>query len=254
MSVLSTVTSSLPNLLNLLQGRWGIQYKINKKQPPEEQSMMAWISNGIQSVKDFVSGTDPLNDEFEWKDIQFDSFLDMKEVQDTQISQSPVENGEFKSINKVRKPKMVRVTIAKAGIGYGIEDTLSEIKMLLPLARYTGQTLEPDGDDDSLLQSAKNLITDVSNLAAGRAVKDRNNTNKPNFPMEFRVITPFDVIDKLNLIKIDYTFKQDTGRNMLILYLTFQEILEKSSFISKATKTPSNKSNEDVGKMSLVKG
>ena len=252
MSVLSTVTSSLPNVLNLLQGRWGIQYKINTKQK-SGQSILASFSNGVQNLKDMISGTAPLVDEFEWKDVDFDSFVDLQEIEDTTITQNPIEGGSFRSVNKVVKPKQVKVTIAKAGIGYGIEDTLSEIKMLLPLARYKGQKINLEEDEDTLLQSVKNLLTDVSNLASGKMVKDRNNKSKPNLPMEFRIVTPFDMIKNLNLVKMDYTFKKDNGRNMLLLYLTFEEVRSVSVGVTNV-KSPSNSSNFSIGKLSAIGG
>lgn len=251
MSVLSTITSSLPNVLNLLQGTWDVQYKIAERDVKTEGALVK-LSNTIQSAKDLVSGIDLLIDGFEWKSLDFDSFIEIKEVQDSQISQSPVENGTFRSINKVRKPKVINVTLAKAGIGYGIEDSLAEVKALLPLARYSKKGASQN-DKISLMEKAKNLITDVSSIFSGKQVLNRENKKNTNFPMEFRIVTPFDMISNMNLIKLDYTFKQDTGRNMLLMYLTFQEILERSSYVKKTTKNPSNISNEDVGKMNLVK-
>lgn len=249
MSVLSTVTSSLPNILNLLQGTWDVQYKIAIRDEESEGALVK-LSNTIQSAKDLVSGTEPLVDNFEWKSLDFDSFIELKEVQDTQITQSPMENGSFRSVNKVRKPKTLTVVLAKAGVGYGIEDSLAEVKTLVPKARYVKN---PSAEKETgLIDAAKNLVTDVSNVLSGNPVTNRDNPNPVNLPMEFRIVTPFDMISSMNLVKLDYTFKQDTGRNMLLMYLTFQEIIEKSSYVKKTVKNPSNSSNESVGKVNPV--
>lgn len=249
MSVLSTITSSLPNILNLLQGTWDIQYKVSKRDV-ESEGFLKRVSVGVQTFQDWISRDKPLVDGFEWKSLDFDSFLDMKEVSETSITQSPVENGSFRSVNKVIKPRQIVVTIAKGGIGYGIEDSLAEIKSLLPRARYIINPKKEE-DKEGILSKVVNIISDVSSIFSGSSVINRNNKKSSNLPMEFRIITPFDMIDKMNLVKIDYTFKKDTGRNMLVLFLTFQEVLERSSALKKTYKQPSDMPNENVGRLSL---
>ena len=82
-------------------------------------------------------------------------------------------------------------------------------------------------------------------------------SKEEGIPMEFRILTPFDMITNLNLIKMDYAFKKDNGRNMLIMYLTFQEVLEVESStisINKKIKTPTSAINENIGRLSAMKG
>ena len=144
MSVLSTITSSLPNVLNLLQGKWDVQYKVSGK--PEIDSNWLFDFRSIVATTTALLGENPItNAVSKWKSLDFDSFIDMQETLDTDITTVPIEGGSFRSVNKVRKPKKIRITLAKAGIGYGIEDSLNEVKMLLPLARYKDQKAKQYG-------------------------------------------------------------------------------------------------------------
>ena len=121
MSVLSTITGSLPNLLNLIQGKWAVQYK--KRVPPKDDLKKAWDDLdmfSVESIGNFVNSVANVADDG-FEDLDFDSFIDLQEIQDTTITQNPIEKGSFRSANKVRKPKQIKVTLAKGGIGYGIE-------------------------------------------------------------------------------------------------------------------------------------
>ena len=122
--------------------------------------------------------------------------------------------------------------------------------MLLPLARYKGQQKSQYGIN-AVAQNIADFITGGIKKALGvKTVKKP----APNFPMEFRVLTPFDMIERLNLIKLDYTFKKDNGRNMLLMYLTFQEILERGSVTKTSYSIPTDAPKENVGRLSPTKG
>ena len=103
MSLLSTITGSLPNVLNLLQGKWAVQYKVQDKR---DENIFDTIKNIGERFQDWVMPlTGQVNyNQQKWQDIDFDTFVDMQEVSDTKITQNPVEGGSFRSENKVRKP------------------------------------------------------------------------------------------------------------------------------------------------------
>lgn len=225
MSVLSTITGSLPNVLNILQGKWDVQYKYAIKKDGSEANWLESSRDWLQGKIDVQNGLPLKADGFEWKSLDFDSFIDLQEIQDTNITQNPIEKGSFRSANKVKKPKQVKVTLAKAGIGYGVEDSLAEIKSLVTLARYGGDSVGKRSSS-ALLEKAASALVGIIKSAFGVTESPVKQTN---FPMEFRIVTPFDMITSLNLIKVDYTFKKDSGRNMLLVYLTFQEILENET-------------------------
>lgn len=253
MSVLSTITSSLPNVLNILQGKWDVQYIKNAKAMEDVNSKLASLRNTTKTALNFLNGQPNIEEQNEWKSLDFDSFIDIQEIQDTNITTSPIEGGSFRSVNKMRKPKQVKVTLAKAGIGYGIEDTLAEVKRLLPLARYGGQKAQQYGINEVATNVASSLLSGFQETTTSKSVQKPKN----NMVMLFRVVTPFDMIDNLNLIKLDYTFKKDNGRNMLLMYLTFQEILQDDTGLSsskKKVKNPTNTTNENIGILSATKG
>lgn len=220
MSVLSSITGRLPNPLEIVQGTWKVEYKV--KTNTENQSL-GWLDDWSiisSNAKDLLIKAGQTYGLFpdQWKMLDFTSFIDMEEIDDTSITSHPIEGGSFRSVNKVRKPKELKVTLAKAGIDSGIEDSLDEVKKLLPLARYT------------IRQSVKPKLKSI--------------------PMEFRIVTPFNEIDNLNLTKLNYGFKQDNGRNMLLMYLTFQEVIEKSGVSKKVAKNPTNFGTENIGRLS----
>ena len=253
MSVLSTITGSLPNLLNLLQGTWTVQYR--KRVPPKDDLGDAWDKldmTSVSSIGSFVNSVANVTDDG-FEDLDFDSFIDIQEIDDSPITKVPVENGSFRTVNKITNPKQIKVTLAKAGIGYGIEDTLAEIKSLISKARYGAKN---QNNLNEMVDTVKGMWNSAMDFIGADSLKTEINPVKTSgIEMEFRVVTPFDMIERLNLIKLDYTFKKDNGRNMLLMYLTFQEIMGKSGSISSVTKTvktPTDSLPSDVGRLSTM--
>lgn len=253
MSVLSTITGSLPNLLNLIQGKWTVQYR--KRVPPKDDLKKAWNDldmTSISSIGSFVNSVANVADDG-FEDLDFDAFIDLQEIDDSPITKVPVEMGSFRTVNKITNPKQIKVTLAKAGIGYGIEDTLAEIKSLLPKARYGAKKQNNLNEMVDTVKGMWNSAMDF--IGADSAKTEIKSVPVKDIEMEFRVVTPFDMIERLNLIKLDYTFKKDNGRNMLLMYLTFQEIMGKSSSISSSNKTiknPTDSLPSDVGRLSAM--
>ena len=254
MSILSSITSRLPNLLEIAQGTWTVEYRIRTDKSKEQEKgwLDGWEGFSTNASDMLVKagqtyGLFPQT----WQALDFTTFIEMNEVNDTNITKCPTERGGFRSINKVREPKTIKVTLAKGGVGYGIIDSLAEVKKLLPLARYGIKKREEQNIGQAIAAAWDNAVTVSKKLFGGE-----DNGTKPKLfsvPMEFRVVTPFDTIEHLNLIKLDYTFKQDSGRNMLIMYLTFQEIMEKNAYSSSENKKPKNPTNskkENVGTLS----
>ena len=255
MSILSSITGRLPNLLEMFQGTWKVEYRIQTDPPKEsEKSWKSW--DGISTMaSDMLVKAGQTYGLFPqtWQSLDFTSFVEMNEVNDTTITNYPVEGGSFRSANKVRKPKIIKVTLAKSGIGYGIIDSLSEVKKLLPLARYGVKKGEKQNIGQALVSAWDSGVNAIKSLF-GQESKTDIKPKLYSIPMEFRVVTPFDTIEHLNLIKLDYTFKQDTGRNMLIMYLTFQEIIERNATVKSKEKTPKNPTDtkkQNIGVLSL---
>lgn len=256
MSLLTTITSSLPNVLNLLQGSWEIQYKTNESQ---DSGMMQKAKNLIMDVQAWLNSKESENDGATWESLPFDSFIDLQEILDSSITDSPVENGSFRSVNKVRKPRIVKATVSVGGIGYSLEDVMQLVKKLQPLAMYNQEKIETTGLNglvDDVTSALKDFGTSAWNAIAPDVMKIEDTSPKPKpLPMEFRIITPFDMIKNLNLIKVDYTFKKETGRNILILYLTFQEVInvKKNVYLTTNVKNPQDADKESTGQNAVKK-
>lgn len=249
MSLLSTITGSLPNVLNLLQGKWDVQYKIGK----DDTGWVDWIIHPLDSLAtsswvSWLNSRPNPNDGYKWESLDFDSFVDIQEIAETDITKNPIEGGSFRSSNKVVKPKQVKVTLAKAGIGYGIEDSLATVKMLLPLARYGGQKKQRYGLS-GIIDNARDSVVNSVKSWLGDFIGKKEQSN--DFPMEFRILTPFDMITKLNLVKLDYSFTKENGRNMLLMYLTFEEILDMDNGSGKMTDA-TNARKSLLGRISLL--
>ena len=252
MSVLSEITGRLPNLLETIQGTWAVEYRIMTDRSKEvPQNWLGNVANLATTASDTLVACGEIYGLFPqtWKQLDFTSFIEMNEVDDTTITKCPTERGGFRSVNKVRQPKTVKVTIAKSGIGFGITDSINEIKKLLPKARYEIQKRQEQNIWQAVASAWESGVNSVKS-AFGMGTEESPKAKLISVPMEFRVVTPFEVIEHLNLIKLDYTFKQDSGRNMLIMYLTLQEIMEKNSYNSTANKKPKNPTDskkENVG-------
>ena len=239
----------------MFQGTWTVEYRIRTdKSKQEPEGWLNKLGNFASSASDLLVAAGETYGLFPqtWQALDFTSFVEMNEVNDTNITNYPVEKGSFRSANKVRKPKIIKVTLAKSGIGYGIVDFLAEVKKLLPLARYGIEKREEQNIGRAIASAWNNAAIVSKKLFGGE-----DSGTKPKLfsvPMEFRVVTPFDTIEHLNLIKLDYTFKQDSGRNMLIMYLTFQEIIERNATVKSKEKTPKNPTDtkkQNIGVLSL---
>lgn len=118
------------------------------------------------------------------KIADFDSFISMNGVSDSQIVENAIEQGSFRSVNKVIKPKRFTIELARGGGFKFLENGIKN--MLYNLEQYQGSTIL------------------------------------------CRVITPYGVINNLNLVKLEYSFTQDVGSCLLIARMTFQEVMGKA--------------------------
>lgn len=237
MSIIAKITGSLPNPLNIFQGEWKVQYK-NKfvveeakrdTSKNEDGTKKTGLDAGMSAIGDAIYNginsklADP------WEDLPFDSIISVNEVENTNIVNQPIEKGSFRSINKVKLPKEFVVVAATGGISYGIEESLSTLKELLPLTRKAV-------GENSTLKDIGNIYNFYKKGEENLSIEEKTETWKSmtkgfysrTIPMEFRVVTPHDMTEKLNLVKFDYTFRRETGRNMLIVNMRFQEILENT--------------------------
>ena len=174
----STITSSLP-VIKI--SKWDVQVsKKNKQEKQPDNVISSFISkakSGVKFVKDSIAGIfQDVGSDYE-SIAEFDSFISFNGTHESQVVKNAVENGSFRSVNKIRNPDTIIVELAKGGYRSGIEAVLNSLK------KYQGSTTL------------------------------------------CRVLTPFGVIENLNLVKLEYSYTRDNGSNLLVAKLHFQEII-----------------------------
>lgn len=174
----STITSSLPTIKI---SKWDVQVlkeSVQKKQSDNFiSSAISAMKSGIRSMQDTIAGIfQETGSDYE-SIAEFDSFVSFNGSHESQVVRNAVENGSFRSVNKIRNPDTIIVELAKGGYRSGIEAVLNALK------KYQGSTTL------------------------------------------CRVLTPFGVINNLNLVKLEYSYTKDNGSNLLIAKLHFQEII-----------------------------
>lgn len=92
------------------------------------------VIDSLQSLKDTI-GEIFEEGSSNWEKIaSFDSCLSVNGVHDSQIVQNAIEQGAFRSVNKVRKPNIITVELGKGGYKTLIEGVLDRLK------KYKGST------------------------------------------------------------------------------------------------------------------
>lgn len=134
--IVAKATNSLP-LPRL--GRWEIQVKNEDKYtPPSDNALVGAIRKGFhiidtikEATQDFFSSLAGDSQAFNYTSIaDFDSFIECSIQKDSQVTNRPVERGSFRSVNKVQKPTIAKVVLAKGGFYKGIETCLEALNDL----------------------------------------------------------------------------------------------------------------------------
>lgn len=179
--VFSTITSSLPTIKI---SKWDIQVLNEPKRVEKSDNFLSSIintaKNVIRLVQDTVAGFFQETKGNYRTIAEFDSFVSFQGNHSSQIVKNAIENGSFRSVNKIKSPNKVVIELAKGGYRSGIEEVLSQLKT------YEGST--------SLC----------------------------------RIVTPFGILENLNIIQLEYSYKRESGSNLLIAKITLQEIVSGS--------------------------
>lgn len=130
---------------NLVGGAgWDVQVLKSQKIEPESDDVIWQIKKAVNDTLDWASSTieDAIYSAFGKKKKpetyvsigEFDSFVSFNGTRDSQVVQNAVENGSFRSVNKVKKPSTCIVELAKGGMK-------ADVQVLLDLLRkYQGST------------------------------------------------------------------------------------------------------------------
>lgn len=149
---------ALPRLFlnneKIIKPRWDVQVLKGQKIQPKSDSK---INSTRKNIVNSSNGTNYSNSDtiFENKIsnyntiADFDSFISFNGSHESQIVQNAVEQGSFRSVNKIKKPNTCIVELAKGGSQYNIENVLNN------LIKYQSSTdifriITPYGDLDNL--------------------------------------------------------------------------------------------------------
>ena len=130
------VTSSLP-LLKI--SKWDVMVKKGeepkRKSDEEITGLISGVKGLITSIEEWTTGLqDAVAGIFQGSTskyetiARFDSFISFNGTRESQIMQNAIENGSFRSVNKIRKPNTCIVELAKGGYRSEIEACLWNLK------------------------------------------------------------------------------------------------------------------------------
>ena len=138
--IVAKATSSLP-LPRL--GRWEIQVKNEERYEQDvgdgffasikkvAKAITGFYDNVKEAASDFFSYLSGDENAFEYRSIaDFDSLIDCSIQKDSTVVNNPIEQGSFRSVNKVMKPTIAKITLAKGGFYKGIEVCLEALDEL----------------------------------------------------------------------------------------------------------------------------
>lgn len=202
--VFSTITSSLP-VIKI--SKWDVQILNEPMKIEKSDNYLSSLINtakyAIRLVQNTVSNFFQNTKENYQTIAEFDSFISFQGSHDSQIVKNAIEQGSFRSVNKIKSPNLVIVELAKGGYRSGIEEVLSKLR------QFEGST------------------------------------------KLCRVITPFGILKNLNITKLEYSYTQDGGSNLLIAKLTMQEIIggsvKQAKYSLGTVSTPDKTNTTDTG-------
>jgi len=144
--MIQLATSSLSNLMTFHD--WDVQVLKSQKLEPYSDdilwqakhlisSTLDWaaeqVSNAVNDAFSKITGKKPPQESYV-SIGEFDTFISFNGSRDSQVVQNAVEQGSFRSVNKIRKPNTCIVELGKGG-------TKSDVQVLLDLLKkYQGTT------------------------------------------------------------------------------------------------------------------
>ena len=133
--VFSTITTSLPTIKI---SKWDVQILNEPKKVEKPDNFLSSIINvakkTIRLVQDTVSNFFQNTDGSYSSIAEFDSFVSFQGNHSSQIVKNAIENGSFRSVNKIKSPNEIVIELAKGGYRSGVEDVLNRLK------EYEGST------------------------------------------------------------------------------------------------------------------
>lgn len=208
--VFSTITGSLP-VIKI--SKWDVQLLNEPRKIEKSDNFLSSLINTakytVRLVQDTISGFFQNTDENYQTIAEFDSFISFQGSHNSQIVKNAIEQGSFRSVNKIKQPDTIIVELAKGGYRSGVEAVLSKLR------KYEGST------------------------------------------RICRIVTPFGNLKNLNIVKLDYSYTQDSGANLLVARLTLQEIIggsvDQAKYKLGTVSSPDKTNTSDTGQKAVEK-
>ena len=143
--------------------------------------------------------------------LEFSGMASVQPGGRAQITNAPVEKGQYQSINKVREPSVIRCAIIISG-----------------LTGFTGTI--PNIFDLSFTSQNSSLKTIKEMLATAKV---------------YDIETPKETLTSYDLVDHDYGVNSKRGVSMLTVYLVFQEVIQQMEVVLSGSQTE-NKPTDDA--------
>lgn len=110
--------------------RWTI--KVSKetklKVLGDDSGIIDTIKRGIRWTQDLMAGVFQYTGGAMEEIADFDSFISLNGNSSSQIVKNAIENGSFRSVNKIKDPNKIVIELAKGGFKTDIEEVLDSLK------------------------------------------------------------------------------------------------------------------------------
>ena len=144
--------------------------------------------------------------------LEFSGMASIQPGGRAQITNAPVENGKYQSINKVKEPSLVRCEIIITGLT-GLTGSIPNIFDLT----FTSQS--------NTLETIKTML-------------ETANT--------YDIETPKETLQSYDLVDHDYNVNSQRGVSMLTVYLVFQEVMQQMEVVLSGSQSNSKPTNDEI--------
>ena len=145
--------------------------------------------------------------------LEFSGMASIQPGGRAQITNAPVEKGQYQSINKVREPAIVRCSIIINGL--------------------TGFTGGIPNIFDLTFTSQSSTLTTIKEMLSATEIYD--------------IETPKETLTSYDLVDHDYEVNSQRGVSMLTVYLVFQEVMQQMEVALSGAQSSNEPTNDSIG-------
>lgn len=146
--------------------------------------------------------------------LEFSGMASIQPSGRAQITNAPIENGQYQSINKVKEPSRVRCSIIINGLT-GFNGSIPNIF-------------------DLTLTSQSEALRTIQVMLKTTVVYD--------------IETPKETLESYDLVGHDYEVNSQHGVSMLTVYLEFQEIMQQMEVVLSGAQAKEKSTNDQISK------